>query len=158
MGGSSSISHNPNADPRQAQTDPCQPERRPPTAHVQGASRIRGTDLTATRTFDSPGSRAPSRARSRGSADGAPAGAMAAWAVRREQRGGERCSLRTGARRAHGFFITAGHGGPRGGAAFPETSSLPLLNEGSGISGLRECPARAGGPASLAVAGSEFPN
>lgn len=37
-------------------------------------------------------------------------------------------------------FIVSGHGGPRGGAVgatFPETSRLPLRNEGFGISGWR---------------------
>lgn len=78
----------------------------------------------------------------------------------RRRRGGlsgsEACGAHCG---AEGPFIVARHGGPRGGAPFPETLSFPLPNEGSGISAegvpgaVPDCP-----PASLAAQAPEFPN
>lgn len=50
------------------------------------------------------------------------------------------------------LLYSPSRGGPRGGAAaFPETSRLPLRNEGSGISGASRCPGHAGWSCPLAA-------
>lgn len=96
-------------------------------------------------TSDSPGITTATRTRSRGSVGLARVEAIAGpgqSAGATEQGSSTGCRLKLAA-----AFIVSGHGGPRGGAVgatFPETSRLPLRNEGFGISGWRLCPGREG--------------